>query len=180
MEAGMDTGPFELDTQVLGPMPVINIFCDRLGLPALLEAYLPAGDARLKLAPATAIGVVIANLVLHREPVYALGKWAAGFDPCLFRLGPDEAGLLNDDRVGRNLARLFDADRASLLTRLVCDAIENFGIETSQLHNDSTSIKLAGCYADADGHTRGGKATVKAARGHSNELRRHCVSSQAA
>lgn len=167
----MDTGPFELDTQVLGPLPVVNTFCDRLGLPALLDTYLPAGDARLKLAPATAIGVVIANLVLHREPVYALGEWAAGFDPCLLGLGPGEAGLLNDDRVGRNLARLFDADRASLLTRLVLDAIENFGIETSQLHNDSTSIKLAGTHAGADGHARGGKTTVKAARGHSKDHR---------
>lgn len=92
MEATMDTGPFELDTQVLGSLPVINTFCDRLGLPALLEAYLPADDARLKLAPATAIGVVIVNLVLLREPVYALGEWAAGFDPRLLGLGPEGRG----------------------------------------------------------------------------------------
>lgn len=167
----MDTGPFRLDTQALGPLPVINAFADRLGLARLLAAYVPDDDPRLRLCAATALGVVVRNLVLHREPVYALGQWAGGFDPTLLGLAPKEAVLLNDDRVGRMLARLFDADRASLLTRLVCDAIEGFGIETSQLHNDSTSIKLTGTYASADGHARGGKQTLKAARGHSKDHR---------
>lgn len=54
---------------------------------------------------------------------------------------------------------------------MVLDAVEEFNIDLTQLHNDSTSIKLAGSYADADGHTRGGKTTVKAARGHSKDHR---------
>ena len=161
----------QLDTQLLGPLPIVGAFCDRLGLPTLLESYLPAEDARLKLAPATAIGVVVRNLVLHRQPVYALGEWAAPFDPDLLGLAPGEPEMLNDDRVARALARLFDADRASLLTRLVLDAISRFGIDTSQLHNDSTSIKLSGAYLDADGHPRGGKPTAKIARGHSKDFR---------
>jgi transposase len=113
----------------------------------------------------------VRNLVTHHEPVYALGEWAAPFDPSLLGLVPGEADLLNDDRTGRALARLFDADRASLLTRLVLDAVDRFDIDVSQLHNDSTSIKLTGSYHDADGHARGGKATVKAARGHSKDHR---------
>lgn len=167
----MGTGPFELHTQVLGPLPVINAFAERLGLAGLLSAYVPDDDARLRLSPATALGVVVRNLVLHREPVYALGEWAAPFDPTLLGLAPGQARLLNDDRTGRMLARLFDADRASLLTRLVLGAVAEFGIEVSQLHNDSTSIKFTGTYAGADGHVRGGKATAKVARGHSKDHR---------
>jgi hypothetical protein len=162
---------FELDTELVGALPIINHFCERLGLTGLLKAFLPHDDARLKLAPASAIGVMVRNLVLHREPVYALGKWAAPFDPGLLGLAPDEAGLLNDDRVGRMLARLFDADRASLLTRLVLDAVTEFGIDLSHLHNDSTSITFTGSYADADGHTRGGKKTAKITRGHNKDHR---------
>lgn len=161
----------ELDTQLLGPLPIVNAFCDRLGLPALLAQYLPGRDARLKLDPATVVGVVVRNLVLHHQPVYALGEWAAPFDPALLGLGPGEAGLLNDDRVGRMLARLFDADRASLLTRLVLGAVERFDIEVDQLHNDSTSIKLSGAYPDGDGRTRGSTPTAKIARGHSKDFR---------
>jgi transposase len=89
----------------------------------------------------------------------------------LLGLGPGEAELCNDDRVGRMLARLFDADRASLATRLVLDAIAAFDVDTSQLHTDTTSIKLSGVYAEADGRARGGKATPAAARGHSKDHR---------
>lgn len=63
------------------------------------------------------------------------------------------------------LARLFDADRASLLTRLVLDAVESFDIDLSRLHNDSTSLKLSGAYATAGGQERGGKPTPAARHG---------------
>jgi transposase len=165
------SGPFQLVSQRLGPIPVINHFLARLGLHRLLEQYLPADDRRLKLAPATAIGVVVRNLVLHREPVYALADWAAPFEPGLLGLDAEEVRLLNDDRVGRMLVRLFDADRASLLTRLLLDAIAAFGIDTSRLHTDTTSIRFTGAYPAADGRTRGGKPTPAIVRGHSKDHR---------
>ena len=168
---GDAAGGFVLDTQVLGSLPVVNAFIDRLALEALLAQHLPGADGRLRLAPATAIAVVIRNLVVHRRPVYALGEWAAGFDPALLALAPGEVELVNDDRVGRALARLFDADRASLLTRLVLGAVEEFGIDCAQLHNDSTSIRFTGAYADADGRARAGKDTAAITYGHSKDHR---------
>jgi hypothetical protein len=114
---------------------------------------------------------VVRNLAEGHRPVYALGEWAAPFDPAPLGLADDQAALLNDDRVGRYLAALFDADRASMLTRLVLGAVERFNIDCSQLHNDSTSVKLSGAYPDGDGHTRGGKPTAKVARGHSKDFR---------
>ena len=164
-------GPFELVTWRLGALPVVDWFCDRLGLAGLLETYLPHDDARLKLAPATAIGVLVRNLALAREPVYGLGRWAEPFDPGPLGLAEGETGLLNDDRVGRMLARLFDADRASLLTRLVLDAVARFGIDCSQLHNDSTSVTVTGRYPGADGRTRGGKQTAAITFGHNKDHR---------
>lgn len=162
---------FELRSELLGPLPVVNHILERLGVERLLERFVPHDDRRLKLAPATPPRLVVRNLVLHREPVYALGRWAAPFDPALLGLAPGEAEQLNDDRVGRMLARLFDADRASFATRLVLDAIASFDIDVSQLHTDTTSIKFAGVYADADGRTRGGKATPAVLRGHSKDHR---------
>ena len=167
--------PFILDSEQLGALPIVNTFIGRLGLDRLLTQFLPSGDARTKLAAPTAIGVAVRNLLIDRRPIYALGEWAERFDPTLLGLSPDEVGLLNDDRVGRALSRLFDADRASLLTRVVLDAIEIFDIDTSQLHNDSTTVTFAGTYADADGHARGDKATVLIALGHNKDLPSHCV-----
>lgn len=164
-------GPFELQSTGLGALPVIDRFLARIDLTGVLERHLPAGDARTTLPPATAIGVLVRNLCVAREPIYGLGGWADGFEPGLLGLGPGEAGLLNDDKVGRALDTLFDSDRGSLLTELVLAAVREFGIDTSQLHNDSTSILLHGDYQAADGRQRGGKPTVAAARGHSKDHR---------
>src|SRR5664280_1031762 len=142
-----------------------------LGVGDLLEAFVSSDDGRVKLAPAKALGVLVRNLVLHREPVYALGEWAAPFDPSVLGLDVDQVHLLNDDRVGRALLSLFDADRASMLNRMVLGAVAEFSIDCSQLHNDSTSVKLTGVYPDATGSTRGSKPTVVAARGHSKDHR---------
>ena len=155
---------------MLGAMPIIDAYLARLKVADLLGAFVP-GDRRMKLPPAKSLGVLVRNLVLHREPVYALGEWAAPFDPAVLGLNKDRVHLLNDDRVGRALLSLFDADRASLLNKLVLGAVAEFSIDCSQLHNDSTSVKLTGVYGNATGVTRGDKPTVAAKRGHSKDHR---------
>ncbi len=73
---------------------------------------------------------------------------------------------MNDDRVGRMLDRLFDADRASLVTETVLKAIEEFEIGLDELHNDSTTVTVTGAYDHADGYARGGKPTPALRQGH--------------
>ncbi len=166
-----DHPPFELHSQRLGALPVVDLFLRRAGLEALLARYLPPADRRVALGAAAAIGVLVRNLCLAREPLYGLAEWAERLDPALLGLGAGESELLNDDRVGRALDQLFDADRASLLMELMLGVIAEFQVDTSQLHNDSTSISLHGDYARADGRERGGKPTAKAALGHSKDHR---------
>ncbi len=59
----------------------IDHFLDRIGLAGVLERFVPQDDARPRLAPALVLGMVVRNLVTHREPVYALGEWAAEVRP---------------------------------------------------------------------------------------------------
>jgi transposase len=170
-EQGRDAGAFGLVSHTLGGVPIVNHVLDRLGLPRLLDEALGAVDGRTKLAPAAAIRLVITNLVLGREPLYALGEWAAHYDPTLLGLSGPEVASVNDDRVGRALDALFDADRASLLTAVMLGAISEFGIDTARLHNDSTSISVHGAYHDADGTARAGKPTPVITQGHSKDHR---------
>ncbi len=167
----VDTGPFVLSSQRLGALPLVNHFWDRAGLPELLERYLPATDARVRLAPATAVRLVVTNLLLGRAPLYGLGQWVAPFAPELLGLAPGEVCAVNDDRVGRALEQLFDADRASLLTELMLAVIAEFGVDTTELHNDSTSISVHGAYQSATGVPRGGKPTPVITFGHSKDHR---------
>ena len=162
---------FQLRSETVASLPVINHFLARMGLSGVLERHLPHDDARLRLAPAAVIGVVVRNLIVAHQLVYALGEWAAPHDPCMLGLGPGDAGALNDDRVGRMLDRLFDADRASLITDAVLRSVREFNIELSQLHNDSTTVTFSGAYRGATGKVRGGKATPAITYGHNKDHR---------
>jgi len=166
----VDVTDLDLQSRLLAGLPLVNAFYDRLGIDRLLEAHVP-DDPRLRLSPAAVLGVVIRNLVVRHAPVYALGEWASRYEPSQVGLSADDIAVLNDDRVGRMLARLFDADRASLLTRLVLDAVDSFDIDLSRLHNDSTSIKFSGAYGTADGQERGGKLTPAVVYGFSKDHR---------
>jgi len=171
MTVMVDTDRLALRSHELAALPVINHFLGRLGVMDLLERYLAPPDRRLCLPTAKALRVLIVNLVVHKEPVYALGEWARAFDASGLGVSAGELALLNDDRLGRALDRLFDADRASLLTELVVGAIDRFGIDCSQLHNDSTTITFSGDYRSATGSPRGGKPTPAIVHGHNKDYR---------
>ena len=164
-------GDFELRSEMVGSLPVINHFLARMGVEEIVNRYLPADDARLRLDPAVVIGVVLRNLIVSHRPVYALGEWAGPHQAGLLGLGPGDVGALNDDRVGRMLDRLFDADRASLITEAVLRSVRAFDIELSQLHNDSTTVTFSGAYPTATGRPRGGKPTPKIVHGHNKDHR---------
>jgi transposase len=164
-------GPFELHSEAVGALPVVNRFCERLGLDELLGRYVPANDPRLALAPAKALGVVVRNLLVAHQPVYQLSEWAAPYAPALLGLRREEVGHLNDDRVGRALGLLFDADRASLLTEVVLRAVRTFGVDCSQLHNDSTTVSFSGAERASEPTVRAGKPTAAALHGFNKDHR---------
>jgi hypothetical protein len=77
---------------------------------------------------------------------------------------------LSDDRLGRALDRLFDADRAALLTEVVLTVAERFNLRFDELHNDSTSISFFGNYRAATGRTIRGRSAPAVVFGHSNNV----------
>jgi transposase len=162
---------YTLASQTLGCLPILNVFLNRLRLDQHLDAALPHDDPRLRLAPAAVIRLVVANIAAGHLPVYALGDWAGGYDPAVLGLDHAQVTALNDDRVGRTLDRLFDADRASLITTTVLTAIREFDLDVTQLHNDSTTVTLTGAYPDADGYVRAGQSTAAIRHGHNKDYR---------
>jgi len=120
-----------------------------MDLEAILQAHLPARDGRGKLPVARGLLVLVHNVLLAREPLYGIRAWAAGHDPRLLGLTPDQIGALNDDRIGRCLAALFRANRPALILAVVRHVVQAFGVSLDELHNDSTTISFHGAYADA-------------------------------
>lgn len=158
-----------LESRFVGGLPLVNGILERLHVDRLLHRVLPAGG---KLAAATSLGVLLRTIILNcRQPVYSHVEWSQKIEPGLVGLKEGEAALLNDDRVGRALDRLFDADRSALLTELVLNAVGEFKIALQQLHNDSTTLTLTGTYRAANGRTVRGKPTVTITHGHNKDHR---------
>jgi len=47
-----NTQALQLDSKVVGPLPLLNTFLERLQIERLLREFVPARDRRQKLAPA--------------------------------------------------------------------------------------------------------------------------------
>jgi transposase len=162
---------FALRSERLGPLPLINHFLQRIGLEALLDQHVPTRDRRCAVAHARALGVLLRSIIVEREPIYRQQETAVSFAPELFGLSPAQMEQLGDDRIGRALDRLFDADRAALLTKVVLAVGQKFAVRFTELHNDSTSVRFCGQYRSATGHPIRGRTAPAITYGYSKDHR---------
>jgi transposase len=139
---------FALRTERLGPLPLVNHFLERMGLQEILEHYVPTRDRRCAVEHSRALGVLLRSIIVEREPIYRQAETVHGFASGLYGLSARQIGRMDDDRLGRALDQLFQADRAALLTAVVVAVARRFEVRFDRLHNDSTSISFCGQYRD--------------------------------
>jgi len=143
-----------LRKKIQGALPLVEHFLQALNLRRLLAHQIHPPHY------VDALELLVKSVLIEPSALYRIEAWAQTFDPALLPTQP-----LGDDAIGRALDRLFLSDRASLMTALVVQAVRAFDIQTSQIHNDSTSIKFAGAYAHQD------PAAVQLRRGFSKDHR---------
>ena len=145
-------------------------FIERIGLEALLDRYVPS-DARCAVPHARALGVLLRSIIVEREPIYRQHETVHEFASGMFGVGTEEMEHLSDDRLGRALDRLFDADRAGLLTEVALAVGQRFGVRFEEFHNDATSISFCGSYRAASGRKIRGRSAPVITYGHSKAHR---------
>ena len=161
-----------LQSYEVGALPLINHVLERMQLERLLQEYLPEDDPRCEFPTHLAILVLVRNVLVSREPVYAVGEWAARFAPDLLNMWPEQMALLHDDRLGRCLTRLFAGTGPELLLAVVRHVIQEFHVGLDELHNDSTTVSFYGAYsAAAEEGRRLGRATHAITFGHNKDHR---------
>jgi transposase len=164
-------GPFDVRGERLGPLPLVNHFVERIGLGEILERHVPTEDRRVALPYAKGLLVLLRSLVVEREPIYRQQETVEAFVPAMYGLRPDQVRHLDDDRIGRALDRLFDADRAALLTEVVVAVSRRFGLRFEELHNDTTTVRLCGQYRAARGRKIRGRRAPFITYGYSKDHR---------
>src|SRR5215471_2937799 len=161
---------FTLRTERLGPLPLINHFIERTGLDGVLDRYVPSG-ARCVVPHARALGVLLRSIIIEREPIYRQQQTVQAFASGMFGIAAEAMEHLGDDRLGRALDRLFDADRAALLTEVVVTVGQRFNLKFDEFHNDSTSISFCGNYRAASGRRIRGRTAPAITYGFSKDHR---------
>ena len=161
-----------LRSYTLGALPIIDRVLQRMKLEEVLQAYLPRERRGSKLAAARGLTLLVKNFLVAREPIYGLGEWAATYAPDVLGLSPEEVLLLNDDRAGRWMTRLFRADRPSLLLALIGHVMREFTLALDELHNDSTTVTFSGTHEDAaEEQQRRGQKTLAITWGYNKDHR---------
>ncbi len=143
-----------LRKKLQGALPLVDHFLRALNLRQLLSQQIQPPHY------VDALELLIKSVLVQPNALYRIEEWAKPYDP-----GLRPAAHLGDDALGRALDRLFQSDRASLMTALVVEAVKTFAIRTSQIHNDSTSIKFCGAY------THQNPKAIKLTRGFSKDHR---------
>ena len=138
-----------LNSRKVGALPILDRFLRRLRIGEALGNRLPREDRRWRVSNTAALLLLVRNLLISREPLYGVGEWAARYEPALLGLSESQLAALNDDRVGRALDRLFDADVPTLVLDIAARAVREFDVDLDALHNDSTTVTFHGDYDSA-------------------------------
>src|SRR3954447_24928524 len=162
----------ELRSYDVGALPLLQRIVERMQLRRLLSEHLPRDDSRTELSTVTSLLVLLANLLMAREPVYGVGEWAALFPPDLLGLRAQDLSRLHDDRLGRCLDRMFEGIGPALIMAVVRHVIQEFDVGLDELHNDSTTVSFYRAY-DAAGQEseQRGRPTHAITWGHSKARR---------
>ena len=145
-------GQNRLTTHNVGVLPIRSRILEQMKLEEFLPDYLPREDGRTKFRSHRALMLLIRRTLLARTPIHGVGEWACGYAPDLLGLSAAEMELLNADRVGRALDKLYKPAHASLAPSVPAHVARRFHVQTDQLHNDSTTISFFAAY-DAQGLT---------------------------
>jgi transposase len=150
----MQAKSLKLEGLKQGVIPIVNHFLERVELRKILLEVI--SHKRY----VDVILVLLKNILVDHLALYAIEEWAAEYDPNLLA-----NSNISDDVIARALDRLFEADRATLQTQIVLKIIKAFKVDTSQIHNDSTTVKVCGKYKNQ--RSRG----IKLNRGYSKDHR---------
>jgi len=145
----LQTENLDLKKIRVGAMPFVDQTLEILDFTKTLESFVKNNRY------ANVIAVLLKSILLEPAALYRIPEWAAQYDLAVF----------GDDVIGRALDKLFKCDRASLQTKLALKAISTCNVDTSIIHNDSTTVKFYGAYQGQC------LKSVKLKRGHSKDHR---------
>ena len=130
---------------VLGAHPIIEHFIGMLRIREAISTYVPS-DKRMKVEDDKILTLLIHNILTTPYPLYEMQDWLKPLDAEKLGLTPEETKYIQDDKIGRGLARFYRSRHKDVFFRLALRAIKIFELDCSRIHHDTTSVTFAGKY----------------------------------
>ena len=153
-------------TKRVDVLPIVKYYIEQLSLYEVFNKYVLTHD-NCQIDVSKSLCVMVSNIICSRRPLYKVQEWLSEYSDGLGE-EPLHAAPYNDDRLGRALDALFKADRGSLGAELSANAIRVHELETSRIHNDTTTVTFLGAYQTPD------PQTVQLLLGHNKDGRPDC------
>ena len=134
---------------VVGAHPIIEHFIETLRIREIIGSYLPT-DRRMKLDDGKALALLIHNILTSPSPLYEMEDWLKPLDAEKVGLRPEETKWIQDDRIGRALAKFYNSRHKDVFFRLALRAIKVFDLDCGRIHHDTTSVTFVGKYGGWD------------------------------
>ena len=148
---------------VLGAHPIIKHFIDMLQIREIISTYVQT-DKRMRLGDDKVLTLLIHNILTTPHALYEMEAWLKPLDAEKVGLEPEEPACIQDDRIGRALARFYASRHQAVFFRLALRAIKVYKLDCSQIHHDTTTVTFAGKYG-------GWSATELLTFGHNKDHR---------
>lgn len=130
---------------VLGAHPIIEHFIKVLRIREIIHTYVPP-DKRMKLDDGKVLTLLIHNILTTPNPLYEMEDWLKPLDAEKVGLTPEETKWIQDDRVGRALARFYGSRHQDVFFHLALRVIKVFDLDCGRIHHDTTSVTFVGKY----------------------------------
>jgi transposase len=130
---------------VLGAHPIIEHFVEKMRIREIMSTYMRA-DKRMRLDDDKTLTLLIHNILTTPIALYEMEDWLKPLDAESVGLTPRESTFIQDDRMGRALARFYRSRHKDVFFHLALRSIKIFALDCSQIHHDTTTVTFAGKY----------------------------------
>jgi len=130
---------------VLGAHPIIEHFIEKMRIREIMSTYMRT-DKRMRIDDDVVLTLLIHNILTTPIALYEMQDWLKLLDGEKVGLAPRESTFIQDDKIGRALARFYNSRHKDVFFQLALRSIKIFALDCSQIHHDTTTVTFSGKY----------------------------------
>lgn len=165
----------QIEVQDIDHLGIVAGIIDEIGLVEEIDRRLGTHPQEHVSSSQAVKAMILNGLGFVSAPLYLFGEFFSG-KATEHLLGEGiKPEHLNDDRLGRVLDKLFEADLTEVFVGVASKAAERFGVPTKSVHLDATSFHLHGRYDDEGQEPEEIRITYGYSREHRPDLKQFVV-----